>query len=57
MDGKATHADMDRYDFEWLLNLNEAIDVWQDMHDHEVRPPIVAPPGFTGVSTVRIRGL
>lgn len=54
MDGKATHADMDRYDLEWLLDLNEALDVWQDMNDLNVRPPFVAG---TGCSTVRIRGL
>jgi len=57
MDGKATHADMDQFDFEWLLDVNEAIDVWQDMNDHEVRPPVSTDPNFKGFDTVGIKGL
>ncbi len=51
MDGKATHADMDRHDLYWLLDLNEAIDVWQDMNDLDLRPPI--PEGAKGTDYVR----
>jgi|GEM_PF-5346829 len=51
MDGKATHDDMRTHDLYWLLDLNEAIDVWQDMNDLDRTAPI--PAGFTGTKWVR----
>ena len=57
MDGKAKDWQMDCNGFEWLLDLNEAIDVWQDMNDHEVRPPVNDDPNFKGFKTVGIRNL
>lgn len=51
MDGKATHDDMDKRDLYWLMDLNEAIDVWQDMNNLHVREPF--PEGFTGTAFVR----
>ena len=48
---------MDQFDFEWLLDLNEAIDVWQDMNDPETRPPVNDDPNFKGHDTVGIKGL
>lgn len=47
---------MQTFDFDHLIKLNEAIDVWADMHDHDVRPP-PSPTNPNGVATVRIRGL
>ena len=55
MDGKATWRDMMENDIYWLLDLNEAMDVWQDMNDLDLRPPIA--PGANGTSTVRFSGL
>ena len=46
---------MDRYDLYWLLDLNEAIDVWADTNDKEARPPVAG--STTGTANVRIKGL
>jgi hypothetical protein len=51
MEQKATHDDMDKRDLYWLLDLNEAIDVWQDTNDLDSTAPI--PAGYTGTSFVR----
>lgn len=51
MDGKATHLDMETHDLYWLMDVNEAIDVWQDMNDLDCRPRFA--PGFTGTRYVR----
>lgn len=51
MEKKATHDDMRKNDLYWLLDLNEAIDVWGDMNDLDRTAPI--PAGFTGTKYVR----
>jgi hypothetical protein len=54
MEGKTTWTEVSQNDLYWLLDLNEALDVYQDMNDLDVRPPIL--PGSTGVSAVRFKG-
>lgn len=56
-EGMANDDDMDKRDFEWLLDKAEFIEVWRDVNDLDARPPIVDKPGFAGHDTVRIRGL
>lgn len=51
MDGKATYDDMEKHDLYWLMDVNEAIDVFQDMNDLDLRPPV--PLGFVGTPFVR----
>lgn len=50
MDHMCTHDDLDKRDLYWLLDLNEAIDVHQDMNDLDLREPF--PDGFTGTADV-----
>lgn len=51
MEGKTTYAEIEARDLYWLLDLNEAIDVWRDVNDLDVSPPV--PRSTEGTSLVR----
>lgn len=46
LDGRIKRGDEATMYFEDVLDLNEAMDVWQDTHDLGRAPPI--PEGYTG---------
>lgn len=52
MEGKTTYAEIDTRDIWWLLDVNEALDVWRDQNNLDVTLPHA--PGFQGTDAVRL---